>query len=239
MLNLIYLFFLLLFPKNRNFSALQFSRNFSLSTDMPTNIVSSSLSNILARNKAVRKFQRKLNKKDSESMRVHSCLLEYGEMTTLVESNEKPKSNPIEATPGNFTDDENFQKYKFDGPNAAKGMPVPVGKKVSADGKMILQISSNEEETQIESRPASELSAFERKLAQAQREAEREEKMYAEQTSREEEELMKQMKQVSESETLAGSQVGAIVGIGSGKIGSAAAAYEAEAEAAQRELDMR
>jgi len=49
---------------------------------------------------------------------------------------------------------------------------------------------------------------------------------------------MTQMKQVGEVEALGGSQVGAIVGIGSSEIGSAAAAYQAELEAAQRDLDL-
>ena len=48
---------------------------------------------------------------------------------------------------------------------------------------------------------------------------------------------MTQMKQVAENIVLGGSQVGAIVGIGSSEIGSAAAAYKAELEAAQRDLD--
>ena len=43
---------------------------------------------------------------------------------------------------------------------------------------------------------SADLSAFERKLAQAQKEAMKEEELYAEQSSKEEAELMQQMKQV-------------------------------------------
>jgi chorismate mutase len=61
--------------------------------------------------------------------------------------------------------------------------------------------------------------------------------MYAEEASKEEALLMTQMKQVGETDALGGSQVGAIVGIGSSEIGSAAAAYQAELQAAQKDLD--
>jgi len=129
--------------------------------------------------------------------------MEYGEINSLMSGGDSTTGGGAAAgAVQNFADDDNFEKFKFDGKSAA------------------------------------ELTAFERKLAQAAREAEKEEKAFAEANSKEEEELMKQMQQVGENEgALGGSQVGAIVGMGSSEIGSAAAAYQAEAEAAQKELD--
>ncbi|CAM9394292.1 unnamed protein product [Ectocarpus fasciculatus] len=84
------------------------------------------------------------------------------------------------------------------------------------------------------------LTAFEKKLAQAQREATREEEMLSAEANRQEAAIMKQMQQISAEEdevVVSGSQVGAIVGMGSSAIGSAAAAYEAELEEARKVLD--
>ena len=85
---------------------------------------------------------------------------------------------------------------------------------------------------------SADLSAFERKLAQAQKEAMKEEELYAEQSSKEEAELMQQMRQVQEAAVISGSQVGAIVGMGSSAIGTAAAAYLAESEESRKLIDL-
>ncbi len=84
---------------------------------------------------------------------------------------------------------------------------------------------------------ASELNAFERKLAQAQRDAERDEKAFLEKASKDEEELMRHMMGASDGSTVSGSAAGALVGMGSDEIGNAAAAYEAELDDAKKLLE--
>jgi len=87
----------------------------------------------------------------------------------------------------------------------------------------------------------SELSAFEKQLAKAAREAKREELLLSDQLSREEMELKQQMKEIAQDGAagvlISGSQVGSIVGLGIDQIGFAAAAYQAEVEESRRQLD--
>ena len=123
---------------NNFHDTLQFSRNFSLSSDVPSDSIPSSLARVLSRNKAVRRFRRRHDKRDSEAVRVHSCLLEYGEVTAVVSS-----------TAGSA------QRR-----GSASGA-------VSADGKgLLLQLDGDPTASELVSKPASELNAFERKLAQ-------------------------------------------------------------------------
>ena len=71
-------------------------------------------------------------------------------------------------------------------------------------------------------------------------EATREEQRMAAEAARQEADIMQQMREISAEEddvVVSGSQVGAIVGMGSSAIGSAAAAYEAELEEARKVLD--
>lgn len=84
-----------------------------------------------------------------------------------------------------------------------------------------------------------ELSPFEKQLARAAREAKKEEALFAAQLSKEEAELRLQMKELEEGAgtALSGSQVGNIVGMGIGEIGSALAAYQAELEESRKQLD--
>lgn len=84
-----------------------------------------------------------------------------------------------------------------------------------------------------------ELSPFEKQLARAAREAKKEEALFAAQLSKEEAELRLQMKELDEGAgtALSGSQVGNIVGMGIGEIGSALAAYQAELEESRKQLD--
>ena len=117
---------------------MQFSRHFSLSSDVPSESISASLARVLSRNKAVRRFRRRHDKRDSEAVRVHSCLLEYGEVTAVVS-----------AAAGTAQ-----RRGSASGP-------------VSADGKgLLLQLDGDPTASELVSKPASELSAFERKLAQ-------------------------------------------------------------------------
>jgi hypothetical protein len=83
----------------------------------------------------------------------------------------------------------------------------------------------------------SDLSGFEKKLAQMAKEAQKEEALFAEHASKEEAELMRQMSQLQGEGNLSGSQVGSIVGIGHDEIGTASAAYLADIEEAKKLLD--
>lgn len=84
---------------------------------------------------------------------------------------------------------------------------------------------------------SSDLSGFDKKLAQMAKEAQKEEQLFAEHSKKEEEELMTQMAQMQGDGAVSGSQVGSIVGMGSGEIGSAAAAYQAELDEAKRIME--
>ena len=83
------------------------------------------------------------------------------------------------------------------------------------------------------------LSGFERNLLSAAREAMKEDELLRQNSSREEAELMGQMKEVEGDATgqVSGRSIGAIVGLGSSEIGSAAALYESELDAAKQQLE--
>ena len=182
----------------RKFSELQFEHDYKFSTDVPRNFITEGLEKVLASNKVNRRFRHKQSRKDSEQRRVHSVLMEYGEISSLIAAEGvHAGTDALES----FSGEDGFEKFKFDG-------------------------KSN-----------NELSAFERKLAQAAREAEKEQQAWLEQSNKEEAELLKDMKEVGENQALGGNQVGAIVGIGSSEIGSAAAQYQQDMAEAQKELD--
>lgn len=82
----------------------------------------------------------------------------------------------------------------------------------------------------------SQLSGFERKLMQAAKQAMKEDELLRQSSTREEAELMQQMKEV-EGGVVSGASIGAIVGLSSGEIGSAAAQYENELDAARQQLE--
>ena len=155
------------------------------------------LENILSSKIVSRKFKRKSTKGESEEMRVHSCLLEYGD-----------------AGLGQFgINDDNMVR-------------VDVG---SGDSKVELD--------HLSKMNTSELSAFERQLQQASRNAAEEEAAFKERSKEEEEALMKQMEaQRNDGSIVSASAAGGLVGLGADEIGSAAAAYEAEMGDAKRLL---
>lgn len=86
---------------------------------------------------------------------------------------------------------------------------------------------------------SADLSGFEKKLAQAAKDAQKEEQMYAEQYSRAEAELLKQMSELrgEDGSLISGSQVGGLLGLQSSDISFAAAAYQAELDEAKRLVD--
>ena len=172
----------------RQFSTLQFSKNYQLPSEPLVDFLSKDMSKILQRNKAVRKYRRSESKRESEITRIHSCLLEYGESFVL-----KGSSNG------------------------------------SVGGSSTL--------SSLGTSSSSDMSGFDKKLAQMAKEAQKEEQLFAEHAKKEEEELMTQMAQMQGDGAVSGSQVGSIVGLTSGEIGSAAAAYQAELDEAKRLME--
>ena len=76
-------------------SLLQFSKNYKFPDEAEINNVTPELAKVLGRNFVKRKFRRSSAKSESEETKVHSCLLEYGEKSTLngVDSNAKKDKN--------------------------------------------------------------------------------------------------------------------------------------------------
>jgi len=203
----------------RAYSTLQFSKNFKLPSESDNFAVSAELAKILARNRAVRTYRRRETKSESEETRVHSCLLEYGEKMGALAGGGGGGSSGGDGRGG-------------------------AGAGGSDDGRFAISDGGDISLAGLSSRLASgggaDLSGFEKKLMQAAKEAQREEKILAENASREEAELMQQMSQIDgdgDTVGIAGSSLQGIVGLGSSEIGSAAAAYELELEESRRLLD--
>jgi hypothetical protein len=244
----------------RKFSTMQFSQNFGIAN--AGDDASEDLKGIVRKKLVSRAYRRVQKKNESEEVRVRSCLLEYGESFGVLtgQSGDGGKGGDEKRADR----DESFVVIGDAG--AGHGAVVVQ----SAEGKkggttihvvMPADISSSVlaaqasaaggDQGSTSSRPqsvargaagadSSDLTAFEKKLVQAQREASREEQALAAEVSRQEAALMQQMKQIAAEEdevAVSGSQIGAIVGMGSSAIGSAAAAYEAELEEARKQLD--
>jgi hypothetical protein len=253
----------------RAYSTFQFSKNYSLPLELEGREMSDSFAKILNRNKATRLYRRKETAGESEETRVRSCLLEYGETFSVPGSGADGasgtgKSSHVAhgsagaaaggagssagdtasaATAGGFAASaaaaaanraskqaaQQDAKSGGAGAGAAGGAPTggvgPVSMDVTLAGLARLDVT--------------ELSAFEKQLAKAAREAKKEEALFAAQLSQEEAQLRSQMKQLDEGAgaALSGSQVGNIVGLGLGEMGSALAAYQAELEESRKQLD--
>ena len=83
---------------------------------------------------------------------------------------------------------------------ASAGAKNKSGAAISLSENLVLRIPESSDITiaGLGKLGSSELSGFEKKLAQAAKEAEREEQLFAEQASKEEAELMQQMREVGE-----------------------------------------
>lgn len=97
----------------------------------------------------------------------------------------------------------------------------------SSSSSVVVPLSSGDD---------SQLSGFERKLMQAAKQAMKEDELLRQNSTREEAELMQQMREV-EGGVVSGASIGAIVGLSSGEIGSAAAQYEHDLDAARQQLE--
>ena len=217
----------------RAFSTLQFTKNFQFPNESNSYTVTPDLGKILDRNRAKRIFKRKDVKGGTEETRVRACLLEYGESF----------STPGEGTDGKSGSSGSGAGESKNGGHGGAGVTVSVGKD---SGKKIIRtedIALSKLGLAAGSGNKADMSQFEKKLAKAALEAEKEEKQFAEEAIRMEKELMQDMKHIGDSDEatgqggISGSSVGQIVGLGSVEIGSAVAAYKLEVEEARKALD--
>ena len=234
----------------KSFSLYQFKKHYSKSLSHFDEHHSKSdyLMKVINRNKAVRHFRRKEAAGESEERRVRSCLLEFGE-TFMTKTDSR--SGDESAAGGAAS-----RAQAAIGSSPVVSIAEAAASAVAARAQRSSQQPGGEEggpmgwagsEADITLAGLSkldinELSAFEKQLAKAAREAKREELLLSEQLSREEVELKQQMKEIAQNDGAAGvlvsgSQVGSIVGLGIDQIGSAAAAYQAEVEETRRQLD--
>lgn len=234
----------------KSFSLYQFKKHYnnSLSHFDEHHTKSDYLMKVINRNKAVRHFRRKEAAGESEERRVRSCLLEFGE-TFMTTSSDR-------AGDGSAAVGAASRAQATIGSSPVMSIAEAAASAVAAR----TQRSSQQPEVGpmgwagseaditlagLSKLDINELSAFEKQLAKAAREAKREELLLSEQLSREEVELKQQMKEIiitgsqdgAAGVLISGSQVGSIVGLGIDQIGSAAAAYQAEVEETRRQLD--
>lgn len=235
----------------RAFSTLQFSKNFKFPQESESRSVSTDLAKILERNKATRLFKRKQIIGGTEETLVRSCLLEYGETFASGTDGAESDNNGTTTTAGPL------QEGKRSGA-ATKGLAsasnvagnVLVQNAIMETGKRVIRIVETNTDislaglTKLSNAAGGkeQLSGFEKKLAQAHAEAQREDAQFAEEARQLQAELMQQMSQIEGDEstgaiTISGSSVGQIVGLRSNEIGSAVAAYKAEVEEAKRIMD--
>lgn len=204
----------------RNFSLLQFGKNYQLPTECDKFTVSDSLGEILLRNKAVRQYKRLASRNESEETKVHSCLMEYGEL---------------------------FGYGGRDGGSTAGGVSNALASDMvaiesEASGKMVIKLKVQDGMDDEGGAPSkggssasSNMSAFDKKLALAQKESAAEETMYAEASQKMQQDLMKDMTSGGTDDRVSGSLVNSMVNLGSDEINAASAAYSAE-EAATKNI---
>lgn len=234
----------------RRFSTMQFSRNFGIPNEGDT--LSKDLESMILSKNVTRAYRRTRGSDESEEVLVRSCLLEYGEVFGTGDGSgggdgqgSATQSGALDASfvsvGGAAGASGSVMVHAAEGARKAGGtirivaVDSATGESTDAD-----RSKSGRGEPGGRSDGDAMLTAFEKKLAQAQREATREEEMLSAEANRQEAAIMKQMQQISAEEdevVVSGSQVGAIVGMGSSAIGSAAAAYEAELEEARKVLD--
>lgn len=227
----------------RRFSTMQFSRNFGIPNEGDT--LSKDLEAVILSKNVTRSYRRVHAKNESEEVRVRSCLLEYGEVFGTAGG-----GADNQAGGGNGGIDSSFVSVGGAvGSTSVLVQAVENTRKAGGTIRVVATDSLVEGSSEASSRNSvsratvggdANLTAFEKKLQQVQREATKEEQLLLAETNRQEAAIMKQMQQISAEEdevVVSGSQVGAIVGMGSLAIGSAAAAYEAELEEARKVLD--
>jgi len=194
----------------RAFSTLQFSRDYRFPHEAKCNEVTSELAKVLIRNQATRKYRRAQNTKESEITRVHSCLLEYGELLGMANGADgEGDADAAKGRRGNTT-----------GKAGDSGMVAVVGSvdmvSFSGIGAAIGAGSDGQP-----------LSGFEKKLMQEALKAQKEEALYNEMVGKEEAALMGTMQSLDgQSGLVGGSLAASFLGMGGSDISEFAAEYE-------------
>jgi hypothetical protein len=232
----------------RAFSTLQFTKHFQFPNESNSHTVTPDLGKILDRNKAKRVFKRKDVKGGSEETRVRACLLEYGESFSVPGDGGDDKAGSGSGSGGHSGSDGHGESKSGGGVGAGAGGGGGKGGQDSSKNPLLrtedialskLGLSGGGKG----SGGKEDMSQFEKKLAKAALEAEKEEKQFAEEAMLLERELLQDMKHIGDSDEasgrggVSGSSVGQIVGLGSVEIGSAVAAYKLEVEEARKVLD--
>ncbi|CAE7440423.1 CCDC93, partial [Symbiodinium microadriaticum] len=232
----------------RAFSTLQFSKNFQFPHESESRAVSADLAAILERNKAKRLFKCRAVSGASEEIMVRSCLLEYGETFASGGSAGADGGGSSNAGVGQAKKSDVGAAGESEGGAAAsvsvvQSAMLETGKRVihiQGDGSADISLAGLTRMGGAASRGEG-LSGFEKKLAQAHAEAQKEEAQFAAEAHQMQQAIMQNMSQIDSSSDgsagISGSSVGQIVGLGSSEIGSAVAAYRAEVEEARKTID--
>eukprot|EP01041_Mallomonas_annulata_P007271 gene7271-14820_t len=209
---------------HRKFSLFQFSKSFQLPDDMENKDMPILLTKLIRKDKTKRLYKRSnYTKTGSEESQVRACLLEYGESFNSSYFSYSTGSSIPGQRPGSTTSSStsssssHFQSHQG-GPSFDDHTTAPYPKSASR---------------------TQGASGFEKKLAQMQKEATKEEMMLAEIAVQEEQMMLQQMNRVegSESSTISGSRIGDLVISGADAIGAAAASYEAQLFDAKKGLN--
>lgn len=234
----------------RTYSIYQFSKNYTLPEDKRSTDVSPMLEKILNHDKPVRLYKRRTATNESEETKVRSCLLEFGESFAKLggatnsqsEGGSEGKVFTTSSKGGGPADlasaiAEKIAAKKKKTAAAAAGTNDEEGEKLLMHVPVVDAVETALAD--LSKLDISELSGFEKQLARAAKEAKRDELLLAEQATKEETEIMKDMHELDEnfSSVVSGSQVGNIVGLGVNEITSASAAYQAELEESKKQLD--
>lgn len=227
----------------RAFSTLQFSKHFQFPHESEPRTVTPDLAKILGRNKANRIFKRRQVMGGSEETMVRSCLLEYGESfaSGVGETEEDGQTRTRRGSKTAISTEALGEGESKGNVSVVQNAMLETGKKVihimdsgspdvTLSGLSKLSASSNR----------TQLTGFEKKLAQAHAEAQKEEEQFAAEARQMQAEMLQHMSQIDSADGgsgISGSSVGQIVGLGSSEIGSAVAAYKAEVEEARKAID--
>jgi hypothetical protein len=192
----------------RSFALRQFLKSYKFPDDQRKE-VPLSITNLIDSDKVTRCFRRKAAKGESEERKVISCLIEYGETFTNATQSGRGHASGRRKKKKNVEDND-------DGPEEHSVI------RVNLDVAQMSLIALTGQGT------TAELTGFEKKLAQAAKDAEREEQLAQEEAIKQEAELLGQMEERNDDSAVSGSQIGAIVGLSSDAIGSANATYLAQ-----------
>ena len=250
--------------KLRSYSISQFAKSYQLPSEQTNEDgMSNELRKILGRNKVVRSYRRRELPKQSEEIRVHACLLEYGESiarnfessNTIVSASGSTSTASIagaSAATSSVSSNASSVSQKPTNnsklPNSNATTATSTTTTTTGSSSLLIPISDNVDvslSNLLKNSNSSELSQFEKKLIHATKEAQKEEKLFVEQVNKTELEILQQMSEVKVDENnanngvtiISGSHVGAIVGLNSNEIGTAQALYQLEVEETKKQLD--